>query len=81
MCLVLSKLGRKFCCKFNRDVGCHGLVSGKKVCIADVTGEEQFYEKHEVEHVFCPLLPDSEKVEFFAILKEQGFSFVRRWYE
>lgn len=79
----MPKLGRKFCCKFKCNVKCLSLVSGygQRFCFFDVTTEKQYYEKHELEHVFCPLLPESEKIKFYATLKEQGVSLVRRWLE
>ena len=77
----MPKLGRKLCCDFKRDVGCICLIRGKKVCIIDVTTDVQFYQKHEMEHVFCPLFPESEKVVFMSSLKELGSSIIRRFYE
>jgi hypothetical protein len=74
----LGKLGRNICCKFKKDVRCISLVNGKKLCFFDETTEEQFYEKHEMQFVFCPLFPESEKVEFMASLKEEGFSNFKR---
>ena len=77
--LTLGKLGRKISCNYNRYMRCTGLTDGKKLCYLIKEDEERFNEKHEVEFVFCPFFPESEKVAFMAALKEQGFSIVKRW--
>jgi hypothetical protein len=74
-----GKLVRKICCKLKEDVRCISLVNGKKLCYLDETTEEQFYEKHELQFTFCPLLPEVEKVALMAALKEEGFSIGKRW--
>jgi hypothetical protein len=49
------------------------LVNGKKLCYFDETTEKQFSERHELQFVFCPLFPESEKVEWMASLKAEGW--------
>ncbi len=75
----MSKLGRKISCKFKSDVRCIMLVNGKKLCFFDETSDEQFYERHEMQFVFCPLFPEVEKVEFMTSLKEGGFNTLKRF--
>jgi hypothetical protein len=53
-------------------------ISRKEACFFDETNEEQFCEKHELQFGFCPLFPESEKVEFLASLKKEGFYNFRR---
>ncbi len=77
--LGLGKLGRKVRCRFKEDVECMGLVNGKKLCYMDETTEEQFYEKHEMQFMYCPLLPEVEKVAIMAAMKKEGFTISRRW--
>lgn len=76
---ALGKLGRKICCKFKKDARCISIVNGKKLCYFDETTEEQFYERHEMQFVFCPLFPEAEKIEFMASMKEEGFTNIRRF--
>jgi hypothetical protein len=69
----LGKLGRKICCNFNKEVKCILLVDGNKLCIFDENTEEQ-NEKGDAQLVICPLLPELEREELLAAMKEEGYS-------
>lgn len=73
------KLGRKICCNYKKDVRCLMLVGGEKLCVLDETEEEQFNENHQFHFVFCPLLPEVERVECLASFKSLGFSIVKSY--
>jgi hypothetical protein len=69
----LGKLGRKICCNFNKEVKCILLVDGNKLCIFDESTEDQ-NEKGDAQIGICPLLPESEREELLAAMKEEGYS-------
>jgi len=76
---MLGKIGRKISCNYKKDMRCAGLTEGKKLCYLIKDDEARFNEKHEIEFVFCPFFPETEKVAFMAAIKEEGFSITKRW--
>lgn len=75
----MGKLGRKISCNYKRDMRCAGLTDGKKLCYLIMDDEERYNEKHEIEFVFCPFFPESEKIVFMVAMKQLGFSIVKQW--
>jgi hypothetical protein len=74
----VGKLGRKICCNFNKDVRCILLVKGYKGCIFEETTEGQ-RKRGEQQLGVCALLPKSERDNFLAQIKKEGFSNFKSW--
>jgi hypothetical protein len=73
----VDKRNRDIFCKFKTAVRCIGLLNGKRICVVDESSKAKFNASHELQFGFCPLFPESEKVEFMASMKKLGIS-VRR---
>jgi hypothetical protein len=74
----MSKLGRKICCNFNKDVKCILLIKGHKRCVFEETSKEQ-HERGEQQLGVCALLPESERDEILAVIKKETLQNFRSW--
>ena len=74
----MGKLGRKICCNYDPNVKCLLLVKGQKQCVFEETTEKQQEEGVQQLGV-CALLPESERENILAQIKNEKVSNFRSW--
>jgi len=74
----MGKLGRKICCNYDPNVKCILIAKGQKQCVFEETTEKQ-QEEGEQQIGVCALLPESERENILAQIKNDKVLNFRSW--